>query len=130
LINYGDRLRGGIDTGGVADFVGVLGGSQAYRRDELRREYGDERDPESRDYLRRISPLSSADRISKPMLIVHGANDPFVPASQAEELVYRLRNHGASVWYLLAGDEGREFQRRPNRKALLETSAEFLTAIR
>lgn len=130
LINYGDRLRGGIDTAGVADFVGVLGGSQAYRRDELRREFGDERDPESRDYLRRISPLSSADRISKPMLIVHGANDPFVPASQAEELVYRLRNHGASVWYLLAGDEGREFQRCPSRKALLETSAEFLIAIR
>ena len=64
------------------------------------------------------------------MLVVHGANDPFVAASQAQDLVYQLRSHGTAAWYLLAGDEGREFRQLHDREAYLEAAADFLTAIR
>ncbi len=130
LVNFGERLRGGIDMAGIADFVGMLGGAQAFRQDGLRREYGDERDPDWRDYLRHLSPLTNADRISQPVLVVHGANDPFVAPSQAQDLVYRLRSRGTTAWYLLAGDEGREFRQLHDREAYLETAAEFLSAIK
>ena len=130
LVNFSERLRGAIDMAGIADFVGMLGGAQTFRQDALRREYGDERDPDLREYLRHLSPLVNADRISRPVLVVHGANDPLVTASQAQDLVYRLRSHGTAAWYLLAGDEGREFRQLHDREAYLETAAEFLTAIR
>ena len=130
LINYGERLRGAVDIAGATDLVAMLGGAQGFRQDALRREYGDERDPDLHDYLRRISPLTNADRISRPVLIVHGANDSWIAASQSEQLVYRLRSHGTTAWYLVAGDEGRGFRKRTNREATFETISEFLTAIR
>jgi dipeptidyl aminopeptidase/acylaminoacyl peptidase len=130
LVNFSERLRGAIDMAGIVDFVGMLGGAQNFRQDALRREFGDERDPDLREYLRHLSPLTNADRISRPVLVVHGANDPYVAASQAQDLVYRLRSHGMTAWYLLAGDAGREFRQLHDREAYLETAAEFLTAIR
>jgi dipeptidyl aminopeptidase/acylaminoacyl peptidase len=112
LINYGDRLRGGVDFGGMTDFV------------------GDERDPEARAFLRRISPLTGAERISKPLLVVHGRNDPFVPLDQSQQLVNRLRSRGLAVWYLTAEDEGAEFRQKSDRDAFLRIFAQFLTTVR
>ena len=79
LVNYGDRLRGGVDLAGITDFVSFLSNTAPYRQDQRRAEYGDERDPDTRAFLRRISPLTNADRIARPLLLVHGKNDPRVP---------------------------------------------------
>src|SRR3979490_907700 len=76
LVNYSDRLRGGVDVSGIADFVSFLTNTAPYRQDQRRAEYGDERDLEMRIFLRRISPLTNADRITRPLLVVHGKNDP------------------------------------------------------
>ena len=83
-----------------------------------------------RAYLRRISPLTNAERISRPMLIVHGKNDPRVPVSEAEQLVNRLRSKSGEVWYLQAGDEGHELRKKQNRDAYYATFAQFLMALR
>jgi dipeptidyl aminopeptidase/acylaminoacyl peptidase len=130
LVNYGDRLRGGIDVSGIADFVSFLSGTAAYRQNQRRAEYGDERDPDMRAYLRRISPLTNADRIGKPLLVVHGKNDPRVPVAEAEQIVNRLRLRGGEVWYLLAADEGHGFSKKQNRDAYYAVFAQFLTAMR
>jgi dipeptidyl aminopeptidase/acylaminoacyl peptidase len=130
LVNYGDRLRGGVDVSGIADFVSFLTNTAPYRQNQRRAEYGDERDPEMRIFLRRISPLTSADRITRPLLVVHGKNDPRVPLSEAEQIVYKLRAKGREVWYLLAADEGHGYRKKQNRDAYYETFAQFLTALR
>jgi len=119
LANYGDRLIGGVDLAGIGDFVSFLSNTAPYRQSLRRAEYGDERDPEMRAYLRRISPLTNADRISKPLLVVHGKNDPRVPLSEAEQIVARLRSRGGDVWYLQARDEGHGFRKQQNRDCLL-----------
>ena len=62
--NYGDRLTGAVDLGGIGDFVSFLTSTAPYRQNRRRAEYGDERDPDMRAYLRRISPLTNADRIA------------------------------------------------------------------
>src|SRR6202142_2552208 len=94
LVNYSDRLSGGVDMAGISDFISFLSTTAPYRQNLRRAEYGDERDPDMRAYLRRISPLTNADRILRPLLVVHGKNDPRVPVSEAEELVNRLRSRG------------------------------------
>jgi dipeptidyl aminopeptidase/acylaminoacyl peptidase len=130
LMNYGDRLVGGVDLAGISDFVSFLEHTAPYRRNLRRAEYGDERDIDMRAYLRRISPLTNADRISRPLLVVHGKNDPRVPLSEAEQLVNRLRSRGGSVWFLEATDEGHGFRKQRNRTAYYETFALFLKSLR
>jgi dipeptidyl aminopeptidase/acylaminoacyl peptidase len=129
LANYGDRLIGGVDLAGIADFISFLTNTAPYRQSLRRAEYGDERDPEMRAYLRRISPLTNADRISKPLLVVHGKNDPRVPLSEAEQIVARLRSRGGEVWYLQAKDEGHGFRKKQNRDAYYRTFAQFIKSL-
>jgi dipeptidyl aminopeptidase/acylaminoacyl peptidase len=126
LITYGERLRGGIDFMGISNFVTFLRNTAAYRRDLRRAEYGDERDQSTRVFLDRISPLTNAGRIRKPLLVAAGANDPRVPVSESEQLVWRVRAAGGEVWYLLARDEGHGFRKKANHDAYLETVATFL----
>ncbi len=130
LVNYSDRLRGGVDVSGIADFVSFLTNTAPYRQNQRRAEYGDERDLEMRAFLRRISPLTNADRITRPLLVVHGKNDPRVPLSEAEQIVNKLRAKGGEVWYLLAADEGHGYRKKQNRDAYYETFAQFLMTLR
>jgi dipeptidyl aminopeptidase/acylaminoacyl peptidase len=129
LVNFGERVRGGVEVSGITDFVSFLTNTAPYRQNQRRAEYGDERDPDMRAYLRRISPLTNAERISRPLLIVHGKNDPRVPVAEAEQLVYRVRSKGGEVWYLLAADEGHGFKKKQNRDAYYRTFAQFLVTL-
>jgi len=129
LVAYGERLRGGIDLEGISNFVTFLRNTAAYRRDLRRAEYGDERDTSMRVFLERVSPLTNARRIKKPLLVVAGSNDPRVPLSESEQLVWSVRAAGGEVWYLLARDEGHGFRRKANRDVYLQTAASFLQTL-
>jgi dipeptidyl aminopeptidase/acylaminoacyl peptidase len=126
LVTYGDRLRGAIDLAGISNFVTFLRNTSGYRRDWRRTEYGDERDSNTRVFLERISPLTNATRIRKPVFVAAGQNDPRVPISESEQLVWRVRSGGGEVWYLVAKDEGHGFLKKPNRDEYLLTAATFL----
>ena len=126
LIAYGDRLKGGINVVGISNFVTFLTNTSGYRRDLRRVEYGDERDPSMRAFLRRISPLERASMIRRPLLVVQGLNDPRVPASESEQLVAKIREQGGEVWYLAAKDEGHGFRKKANRDFYLRTAVTFL----
>lgn len=130
LAAYGDRLSGGIDVVGISNFVTFLTNTSGYRKDLRRVEYGDERDPKMRAFLNRISPLTNAGLIRKPLLVVQGLNDPRVPASESEQMVWRVRARGGEVWYLAAKDEGHGFKKKTNRDAYLETAAQFLERLK
>ena len=129
LASYSDRLRGGIDVGGIANFVAFLGSPSVYRHDLRREEYGDEREPKMRSFLSRISPLTNAAQIRRPLLVVQGLNDPRVPATESQQMAYRIRSKGIEVWYLAAKDEGHGFRRKPNQDAYLLTAAMFLNKL-
>ena len=129
LVSYGERLSGGVDAMGISNFVTFLRNTAPYRRDLRRAEYGDERDPAMRAFLDRISPLTNASRIKKPVLVVQGLNDARVPASESEQLVWRVRAGGGEVWYLVAKDEGHGFRNKANRDVYLQTAAAFLVKL-
>jgi dipeptidyl aminopeptidase/acylaminoacyl peptidase len=126
MVNYSDRLRGGISVVGISNFVTFLESTSAYRRNLRRPEYGDERLPRMRAYLQRISPLTNAARISKPLLVVQGLNDPRVPASESQQMVAKIRARGGEVWYLAAKDEGHGFRKKGNRDFYQRTIVTFL----
>jgi dipeptidyl aminopeptidase/acylaminoacyl peptidase len=126
MVHFSDRLRGGIDVVGISNFVTFLESTSAYRRALRRPEYGDERLPKMRAFLQRISPLTNAARISKPLLVVQGLNDPRVPASESQQMVAKIRARGGEVWYLAAKDEGHGFKKKPNRDFYQKTIAAFL----
>ena len=111
---YPQRIAGAIDVVGISNFNTFLKNTESYRRDLRRVEYGDERDPKMRALLQRISPLSSADKIRKPLFVVQGKNDPRVPAGEAEQIVDTLKRSNTPVWYLLAKDEGHGFAKKKN----------------
>lgn len=74
LIHYGDRLCAGVDMVGITNFVTFLTNTESYRRDLRRQVYGDERDPEVKDFLNSISPLTHSHKITKPLLVGQGLN--------------------------------------------------------
>ncbi|HSW00493.1 MAG TPA: S9 family peptidase [Sedimentisphaerales bacterium] len=112
--HYSDRIRCAIDIVGISNFNTFLKNTESYRRDLRRAEYGDERDPAMREFFERIAPLNNAAKITKPLFVVQGGNDPRVPLSEAEQMVERVREHGAPVWYLMAKDEGHGFRKKEN----------------
>lgn len=126
MVHYSDRLRAGFDYVGVSNFVTFLENTQGYRQDLRRVEYGDERDPEMRKHLEAIAPANHADKITKPMLVAQGANDPRVPLSESDQVVAELEENGVPVWYLVAEDEGHGFAKKSNADYLRAVWIEFV----
>lgn len=120
MTHFNDRLAGGVNIVGISDFRTFLRNTEGYRRDLRRVEYGDERDPRMAEVFARISPMANIDKVTRPMLVIHGKNDPRVPVSEAHQIVERLRARGNEVWYVEANDEGHGFRKKPNVDAQRE----------
>ncbi len=87
---------------------------------------GDPATEDGKARIREASPLFSADKIDKPLLIIQGANDPRVKQAEADQIVVALRDKGHDVSYLLAGDEGHGFAKPVNRMAMYAEIERFL----
>jgi dipeptidyl aminopeptidase/acylaminoacyl peptidase len=124
--HYNDRIRASIDIVGISNFVTFLKNTETYRRDLRRVEYGDERDPAMHEHLMKISPLTNADKIRKPMMVVQGKNDPRVPYTEADQIVAALKKNNTPVWYLMANDEGHGFSKKDNADYQFYSSIMFV----
>jgi dipeptidyl aminopeptidase/acylaminoacyl peptidase len=125
LVHFGDRIAAGVDVVGISNFVTFLQNTAEYRRDLRRVEYGDESDPEMRATLEKISPLARVNEIRSALFVAQGANDPRVPASEAEQIVAAVRAAGQDVWYMLAKNEGHGFNKKENRDLYLQLMVLF-----
>jgi dipeptidyl aminopeptidase/acylaminoacyl peptidase len=104
-IVYNDRIAGIMEGAGITDFITYLEQQSDPGRQATRRvEYGDERDPQMREYLKSISPVTRAADLKKPTLIMHPGKDSRVPVAQAQELVSALKANNAPVWYVELAD--------------------------
>ena len=124
--HYPDRIAGAIDVVGISNFVTFLTNTESYRRDLRRVEYGDERDADMRAFLEKISPLYHAEKIKKPLFVVHGKNDPRVPVTEAEQIVAQLKKQKMPVWFLMANDEGHGFAKKNNADYLFYAQIKFI----
>ncbi|GAB4198625.1 MAG: S9 family peptidase [Roseiflexaceae bacterium] len=127
LTSYPDLWAAGVDIVGIANFVTFLEHTGPWRRHLREAEYGSlERD---RAFLESISPIHKVDQIRAPLMVVHGANDPRVPISEAEQIVASLRERGAPVEYLRFEDEGHGIVKLANRLVCYPAIAAFLDGV-
>ena len=114
----------GVDIVGMSSLVTFLENTSPYRRAVREREYGSL--AEDRDFLEQASPLNRIDDIRAPLFVIHGANDPRVPLSEAEQLVAALTGNGVECELLVYGDEGHGLARRVNRLDAYPKAVAFL----
>jgi len=125
--NYADRIRCALDVVGISNLKTFLEHTESYRRDLRRVEYGDERDPKMAEFMERIAPLNNATKITKPLFVVQGANDPRVPKSEADQIVETLKKQGTPVWYLVGKDEGHGFAKKKNADFQFYATVQFIS---
>jgi dipeptidyl aminopeptidase/acylaminoacyl peptidase len=124
ITTYPDLWAVAVDIVGIANFVTFLENTGPWRRKLRESEYGSlEHD---REFLEQISPIRSVDRISAPLFVVHGANDPRVPVGEAEQIVAALRTRQVPVEYLRFENEGHGLIKRDNRLKAYPAIAHFL----
>ncbi len=87
---------------------------------------GDPDDPADRRRLQEQSPFYHARRITAPLLVIQGANDPRVKKAESDQIVVALRELQRDVEYLLAPDEGHGFAGEENRLAMFAVIEKFL----
>lgn len=122
----------GVDIVGPSNIFTLLESVPAYWESGRAFLYGMVGDPNTeagKKRIREASPLFSADKIVKPLLIIQGANDPRVKQAEADQIVVALRDKGKQVAYLLAKDEGHGFAKPLNKKAMYAEVEQFLASV-
>jgi dipeptidyl aminopeptidase/acylaminoacyl peptidase len=124
ITTYPDLWAAAIDVVGIANWVTFLENTGPWRRAHREKEYGSlERD---HTLLESISPVHRVGRIQAPLLVIHGANDPRVPVTEADQIVESLRARAHPVEYLRYEDEGHKISKLGNRVDSFTRMAEFL----
>jgi dipeptidyl aminopeptidase/acylaminoacyl peptidase len=124
--NYADRIRCALDIVGISNLTTFLKNTESYRRDLRRVEYGDERDPKMAEFHQKIAALTNAQKITKPLFVIQGANDPRVPKTEAEQIVATLKKQSTPVWFLMAKDEGHGFAKKKNADFQFYSTVQFM----
>jgi dipeptidyl aminopeptidase/acylaminoacyl peptidase len=126
-----DVYAAGVSIVGPSNLITLLESIPPYWeaiRTVFHTRMGDPRTPEGRKQLERQSPLNGADKITTPLLVIQGANDPRVKKAESDQIVIALRERGFPVEYLVAPDEGHGFARPVNNMAMFAAAEKFLAA--
>lgn len=125
-----DLYACGIDYVGVCNLVTLLKSIPPYweatARTFFNAHIGDPDNPEDVERLQRQSPLYSADKIKKPLLVIQGANDMRCKMPESQQIVIAMRDLGRDVEYIVADDEGHGFAGTENRTAMRVAMENFL----
>ncbi|WP_202869051.1 S9 family peptidase [Kribbella antibiotica] len=114
----------GVDIVGIASLVTFLENTSDYRRATREREYGYL--ATDREFLESASPLSRVDDIRAPLFVIHGANDPRVPLSEAEQITAALEQRGVPCELAVYSDEGHGLAKLKNKLDAYPRALSFL----
>ena len=118
----------GVNLFGVTNWIRTLRSIPPWWesfKDALYLELGD---PNSADSvrLRKISPLFHTDKVTKPLIVLQGSQDPRVLQVESDEIVAGVRKNGVPVEYVLFEDEGHGFVKKENQIEAYSKVLEFL----
>jgi dipeptidyl aminopeptidase/acylaminoacyl peptidase len=119
-----ERWAAGVSIVGISSLVTFLQNTSPYRRAHREREYGSL--AHDREFLHQISPLTKVDDVRAPLFLIHGANDPRVPLSEAEQVAKALAENGIECELLVYADEGHGLAKRANRLDAFPKAIAFL----
>jgi dipeptidyl aminopeptidase/acylaminoacyl peptidase len=126
-----EEFNVGVDIFGVANWVRTLQSIPPYWESERKSLYAEIGDPNTQlDMLKEISPLFHADKITKPLLVLQGANDPRVIKVESDEIVAAIKKKKGIVEYVVFDNEGHGFTKKANEirgdKAILDFLDKYL----
>jgi dienelactone hydrolase len=125
LVTYPELFAVGMDVCGMANFATFYAQTEPWIAAAAVGKYGH---PEhDRALLRDLSPLTRIDRLTTPLLVVHGANDTNVPVCESEQVVAALAARGVPHRYLLLDGEGHDFLHPASREAYLDAAVTWIT---
>ena len=115
--------RAGVDLAGIADLTEMMSGGAVPAR--YLTEFGDPKRDAA--LIAAWSPLRDAAKITAPIFIYQGQNDPRVPRAQADAMVRALRANHVPVEYMVPTNEGHTVARRDNQVEFLTRVIRFLS---
>lgn len=118
----------GVNLFGVTNWLRTLKSIPPYWESMRKSLYLELGDPYSTDSVRlkRISPLFHTDKVTKPLIVLQGAQDPRVLQVESDEIVAGVRKNGVPVEYVLFEDEGHGFVKKENQIEAYSKVLEFL----
>lgn len=126
-----EEFNAGVDIFGVSNWVRTLQSIPPYWEAQRKSLYTEIGDPNTQlDMLKEISPLFHADKITKPLLVLQGANDPRVIKPESDEIVDAIKKKKGVVEYVVFDNEGHGFTKKANEirgnKAILDFLDKYL----
>lgn len=125
LAFYPDEFACGVAMYGLSDLELFARRASLLWRDTAQR-VGNPRTPDGLELLRRQSPLHSADRVTSPLLVTHGAKDAVVPKQHSDLFVSALEKQGKEVTYLVYPDEGHDYLKAASWISFWAVAEQFL----
>jgi len=126
-MTFTDEFEIGINIFGVTNWERTLKNIPPWWESFKEYLYAEMGDPATdSERHRKISPLFHADKITKPVLVVQGANDPRVLQIESDEMVAAIKANNVPVEYILFPDEGHGFRKKTNRITASNAYVEFL----
>jgi dipeptidyl aminopeptidase/acylaminoacyl peptidase len=117
----------GVDIFGVSNWVRTLQSIPPYWESFRKALYKEIGDPATQlEFLRETSPLFHADKITKPLLVIQGANDPRVIKPESDEIVEAVKKKGGVVEYVVFDNEGHGFTKKANEIRASKAILDFL----
>ena len=122
-----EEFKVGINIFGVTNWVRTLNSIPPWWESFKKALYDEMGDPATDgERHRAISPLFHAKNITKPLMVIQGANDPRVLQVESDELVAAVKANGVPVEYVLFDDEGHGFTKKENRITASNAYLNFL----
>ena len=124
-----DKFACGVDIVGPSNLETLLATIPPYWApmvSQFHERMGNPNTPEGLALLKERSPLYFADKITKPLLIGQGANDPRVTQPESDQIVSAMKAAGIPVTYVLFPDEGHGFAKPTNNIAFNAVTEAFL----
>lgn len=118
----------GVNLFGVTNWIRTLKSIPPYWESMRKSLYLELGDPFTEDSVRlkRISPLFHTDKVTKPLIVLQGAQDPRVLQVESDEIVAGVRKNGVPVEYVLFKDEGHGFIKKENQIEAYSRVLQFL----
>lgn len=118
----------GVNIFGVTNWIRTLRSIPAWWESSRIALYKELGDPYSADSVRleAISPLFHTEQVTKPLMVLQGAQDPRVLQVESDEIVAGVRKNGVPVEYVLFEDEGHGFLKKENQIKGYSQILEFL----
>ena len=124
-----DTFKCGVDIVGPSNLNTLLATIPPYWAaffEQFAKRVGDPRTEAGKQLLEERSPLTHVAKITKPLLIGQGANDPRVKQAESDQIVKAMQDKKIPVTYVLFPDEGHGFARPENNKAFNAITENFL----